>query len=91
MQIIFCLIGLIWLTVPLEGKAQTPLTSEEIQIVLDRHNYWRRDVGVNEKLEWSNEMALLASDWSRKLSDKGCAFEHRPDNKFGENLFKGTK
>lgn len=69
---------------------QTALTNEEIRMILDRHNYWRADVGVNEKLEWSDDMARLAADWARKLKRKGCAFEHRPDNKFGENLFKGT-
>ena len=69
---------------------QTPLSSEEIETILERHNYWRADVGVNEKLQWSDDMAKLAADWAKKLKRMGCGFEHRPDNKFGENLFKGT-
>lgn len=69
---------------------QTSLTDEEIQLILDRHNYWRSEVGLQEKLIWSEEMAALASDWAKKLKKKGCGFEHRPDNKYGENLFKGT-
>jgi len=68
---------------------QTRLSTEEIEVILERHNYWRVDVGVNKKLEWSNEMADLAADWARELK-KNCGFEHRPDNNFGENLFKGT-
>lgn len=69
---------------------QTKLSPEEIAVVLERHNFWRADVGVNEKLEWSEEMADLAADWAQKLKHKNCGFEHRPNSKFGENLFKGT-
>ena len=66
------------------------LTEQEIQVVLERHNYWRTDVGITERLEWSDEMAILAADWAKTLKIDGCKFEHRPNNKFGENLFKGT-
>ncbi|MEO1255388.1 MAG: CAP domain-containing protein [Bacteroidota bacterium] len=90
MKIILYLIGMVWLTVPIEDEDQTTLSEEEIEVILERHNYWRADVGIVEKLEWSNEMAELAADWAKKLKKKGCAFEHRTDNKFGENLFKGT-
>ena len=69
---------------------QTKLTPEEIQLILDTHNYWRADVGVTSKLVWSEEMADLAADWARKLKRRNCGFEHRPNNKAGENLFKGT-
>ena len=69
---------------------QTRLSEEEIEIVLERHNYWKADVGVASKLQWSEEMADLAADWARKLKRKNCGFEHRPNNEYGENLFKGT-
>ena len=69
---------------------QIPLTDDEIRILLERHNFWRADAGVNEPLEWSDEMATLAADWAKQLKKKGCAFEHRPENNFGENLFMGT-
>lgn len=69
---------------------QIPLSQEEIDIVLERHNAWRTDVGVTEELVWSNEMAKLAEDWARKLKRKNCGFEHRPNNNYGENLFMGT-
>ncbi len=72
------------------GEDQTTLTNSEIQAVLDAHNYWRRDVGVTEKLTWSDDLAEVADKWVRELKRKGCAFEHSPDNSFGENLFKGT-
>ena len=71
-------------------EEQTALSQEEISTILDRHNYWRAEVGVSEKLVWSEEMAQLAADWAKKLKKKNCGFEHRPDNKYGENLFMGT-
>ena len=91
MKIILYLIGLIWFVDPISKDTyQSSLSEQEIQVILDRHNYWRADVGVTGKLEWSDDMAKLAADWARKLKGKKCAFEHRPDNKFGENLFMGT-
>ncbi|MEQ8905656.1 CAP domain-containing protein [Ekhidna sp.] len=89
MKTFLFILSLVWL-VPTSVEDQTALTQEEIQMILDRHNYWRADVGVTVKLEWSEEMAELAADWAKKLKQKGCGWEHRPDNKFGENLFKGT-
>lgn len=71
-------------------EEQPELSKEEIQMILDRHNFWRADVGVMEELEWSKDMAKLAADWAKQLKKDGCAWEHRPANKFGENLFKGT-
>jgi pathogenesis-related protein 1 len=90
MKIFLLTLGLLWLVPGNLPEKQTALTQEEIQMILDRHNYWRADVGVTGKLEWSEEMAELAADWAKKLKRKGCGWEHRPDNKFGENLFKGT-
>jgi pathogenesis-related protein 1 len=89
-MVLFYLIYLIQLGTGGNETVQTRLTEEEISIVLERHNHWRADVGVMEKLEWSEEMADLAADWALQLSRKNCGFEHRPDNKFGENLFLGT-
>lgn len=81
------MLSLCWF-VPLPN--QTTLSQKEIQDILDRHNYWRAEVGVEEQLMWSDEMAELATDWARELKKNGCAWEHRPNNDFGENLFKGT-
>lgn len=89
MKIALYFLSLVWL-MPTTPEDQTALTEAEIEIILERHNYWRADVGVTEKLEWSEEMADWAADWAKKLKRKNCGWEHRPDNDFGENLFKGT-
>lgn len=60
----------------------------EIDQIIQRHNYWRADVGVGE-LQYSEELAKDALIWAKKLKRKGCAFEHS-GNGHGENLFKGT-
>ncbi len=80
-----------WLTLffPISDSQKPNVTEEEKQMILDRHAFWRADVGLG-KLEWSDEMAKLADDWARQLAKDGCAFKHRPNNKFGENLFYGT-
>ena len=65
------------------------VTEEEKQMIIVRHNFWRADVGLGP-LEWSDEMALLADDWAKQLKREKCAFKHRPNNDFGENLFMGT-
>lgn len=90
MNVALYFLSLLWLIPSSPADKQTALTENEIKIILERHNYWRADVGVTEKLEWSEEMAALAADWAKKLKQKNCGWEHRPDNKFGENLFKGT-
>lgn len=89
MKLLILLGGLLFLS-STPATDQTALSEEEIASLLERHNYWRKDVGVTEKLVWSYEMAALAADWARTLKKKGCGFEHRPNNNYGENLFKGT-
>lgn len=88
---ILCLVfGILSITSAKLIEDQTKLSNGEVQMILDRHNHWRADVGVTTKLQWSKEMAHLAADWARKLKMNNCGWEHRPNNKFGENLFKGT-
>ena len=72
------------------SSAQVLPTDEEKAVILERHNYWRSDVGISSKLEWSNEMQTQAADWAVQLKEDNCGCKHRPNNKFGENLFKGT-
>ncbi|WP_462252538.1 CAP domain-containing protein [Ekhidna sp.] len=89
MKFILFFMTFFWLSIDcVEG--QTALTDEEIKVVLERHNYWRADVGVDQKLVWSEEMAALAADWAKQLKQMNCGWEHRPNNDYGENLFKGT-
>ena len=72
-----------------ETQQKPNVTEEEKQMIIARHNFWRADVGLGP-LEWSDEMAILANDWALKLKEQKCAFKHRPNNDFGENLFMGT-
>ena len=88
MKIIIYLLAFLFL--PLVEIDQEPVSDEEIKMIIDAHNYWRKDVGVSEKLEWSDDLAKVAAKWAVALKNKGCAFEHSQDNSFGENLFKGT-
>ena len=71
------------------GAIAQPANEVEINDVIQRHNYWRADVGVGE-IEYSDELAEVAFAWAQQLKEKGCAFEHS-GNQYGENLFKGTK
>jgi pathogenesis-related protein 1 len=67
---------------------QPNVTETEIKAIVERHNYWRAQVGV-APLEWSNELARVADAWARKLKLDGCAFRHSSTD-YGENLFRGT-
>jgi len=66
------------------------VTPEEAKQIVAEHNRVRADVGVGP-VTWSNELASFAQDWADQLVANGCSFEHRPDNKYGENLFMGSK
>ncbi|MGL1885951.1 MAG: CAP domain-containing protein [Reichenbachiella sp.] len=72
---------------PLFSIAQKA-NSEEIELLMDRHNVWRTEVGV-DKLTYSEELAEVANQWAIQLKKEGCAFKHS-QNSYGENLFKGT-
>jgi pathogenesis-related protein 1 len=67
------------------------LTTAQIKEFVDRHNYFRREVG-SEPLTWSNELANYALEWGEYLASQNCAMEHRPRTgkwaqKYGENLY----
>lgn len=61
---------------------------EEIELLIERHNYWRNDVGVAD-IKYSDELAEVANKWAIELKSQGCVFKHS-ENAYGENLFKGT-
>ncbi|XP_030060290.1 cysteine-rich secretory protein 3 isoform X2 [Microcaecilia unicolor] len=84
---------LLW--IPTHGR-KSDYTQEEIQILLNVHNYYRRKVdppAANmQKLEWHSELASMAQDWADK-----CTFEHgqpkrdrQPFEDIGQNLNKFT-
>ncbi len=67
---------------------ESAVSDEEITVILERHNFWRAEVGV-EPLEWSDELSEIASKWAKALKKDNCGFYHS-DYGFGENLWKGT-
>jgi uncharacterized protein YkwD len=52
------------------------------------HNQWRSKVKV-APLRWSPQLATYAQQWANRLAATG-KFEHRQQNKYGENLFWGS-
>ncbi len=54
--------------------------------MLDAQNRIRAAAGVPE-LAWSDRLAAAAGNWADSLLKSG-KFEHRPKNKYGENLFE---
>lgn len=50
------------------------------------HNAWRQKVGV-PNLTWSATLAQVAQAWADDLKSRSCAFEHRPNNQYGENIY----
>ncbi|MCV9386776.1 CAP domain-containing protein [Reichenbachiella ulvae] len=65
-----------------------PADEDEIELIIDRHNFWRNEVGVAD-IQYSQELAEVAYTWAQELKKQGCAFKHSK-NSYGENLFKGT-
>lgn len=61
----------------------------QAQAALDFHNAKRHDVGV-PPLQWSPQLAAAAQQWANHLAASGCAFDHTPNNRYGENLFAGN-
>ena len=67
------------------------LTESQVNEVLEFHNQTREEVGV-KPMEWSEELATFAQEWSDRLAfSKGCRMEARPvkgkwEGKYGENL-----
>jgi pathogenesis-related protein 1 len=53
--------------------------------MLQAHNAVRAQVGV-PPLVWSDRLAVFAQEWADHLV-AAHAFQHRPNNKFGENLY----
>ena len=60
--------------------------------IVSAHNKWRADVGVEEKLSYSAELAESAQAWADNLkATNHCKMRHsKPDGKYGENLYWGS-
>ena len=63
----------------------TPPTQSLAQEMLAAHNAIRARVG-ERPLVWSPQVAAVAQDWANRLIATG-AFYHRPNNRYGENLY----
>jgi len=60
--------------------------------ILSVHNKWRTDVGVEETLSYSAELANSAQAWADYLKKTNhCQMRHsKPNGKYGENLYWGS-
>lgn len=70
------------------GEESTPLDKATITEILNAHNGYRSDVGIDD-LVWSDELALAAQDWAEEWSNT-CGDLKHSSNGYGENIFKGT-
>lgn len=64
-------------------------SSSVAQRWVDAHNRYRAK-HCAAPLTWSKKLADIAQKWANTLKAKGCAFEHSPGAKYGENLAGGT-
>jgi uncharacterized protein YkwD len=73
---------------PQPAPKPAPPTASSLQTeLLAAHNKVRSQQGL-PALTWSTEMASLAQDWANEMTRTG-RFQHRPNNRYGENLFWG--
>lgn len=78
---IFYFLFSLFISLGLTTQAQNNMAKEFVEA----HNKIRAEVGL-PPLKWSNEIAAYAQDWANKLKNDNCAFKHRPNGKYGENL-----
>lgn len=65
----------------------TGVSPEEKATFLADHNAWRAKYN-SPPLVWDDEIAAFADAWATDIANRG-AFEHRPNNPYGENIFQG--
>lgn len=56
----------------------------DINKFVERHNYYRRMVGV-PAVKWSDDLAAVAQKWANRLALK-CDLDHSK-NEYGENIY----
>ncbi|SDP47267.1 Cysteine-rich secretory protein family protein [Nakamurella panacisegetis] len=65
------------------------MTSPDEQAALvAAHNQWRARYN-SPPVVWDDTVAAVAQDWANQIAASG-QFDHRPDNRYGENMFMGT-
>ena len=67
------------------GETKTPEPEGPEHGIVAAHNAARAR-HCAPPVEWSEQVADAARSWAAKLRDRGCAFEHSPGMKYGENL-----
>ncbi len=77
-------------------QTEVVVTSNVIQDLLDVHNDARADVGVENKLTWSDTITIDAQSYVDEIAQSGV-WEHDPKNHggyangiYGENLYAST-
>ena len=84
MMKIFLVISIFFIiAIPSSVKAQK-LTDEQKQEILERHNYYRQQVGVSP-LEWSDTLAEVAQNWANKIAKRDELIHS--NYKYGENIY----
>ena len=86
MRFFLAILVLFIVSVPSEMKAQK-LTDEQKQEILERHNYYRSEVGVSP-LQWSDSLAGVAQKWANKIAKWDKLVHSNYD--YGENLYVST-
>eukprot|EP00095_Tigriopus_kingsejongensis_P005921 maker-scaffold825_size91437-snap-gene-0.18 protein:Tk05921 transcript:maker-scaffold825_size91437-snap-gene-0.18-mRNA-1 annotation:"golgi-associated plant pathogenesis-related protein 1" len=69
-------------------NAPGPTEDSFAQEALAAHNRYRAKHGA-QPLTLNAELTSVAEEWSQNLAQLGT-MQHRPDNKFGENIFMST-
>ena len=75
---------------PSTSSALSPAPSSTAKTLLDRHNFYRSQVGV-PALKWSDRLASNAQGWANNLAARGGkTLQHSSGSGEGENLWMGS-
>ena len=76
------------LNIALPIQAQpVPISSAAMaDAIVARHNHWRQQRSLPD-LQWADDLARSAQQWSRQLAGTDCQMVHSSGNDLGENLF----
>ncbi len=86
MKNLIIILVLIIISIPSVIKAQS-LTDSQKHEILERHNYYRREVGV-PPLAWSDTLAEISQKWANKIAKKDKLVHSNYD--YGENIYMST-
>ena len=75
---------------PTPAPSTSPAPSSMAKTLLDRHNFYRSQVGV-PALKWSDRLASNAQGWANNLAARGGnTLQHSSGSGEGENLWMGS-